>query len=270
MRCANCKISISGKYWSRDNKNYCPNCHENIRAKCSICKYNLSDKYYVIHSENVCLTCADTHNKCSVCDSYISHITNWGFRYSDERNICGLCEKSSIEKLGANNHYEKVSSFLTSIGFIFQSNHLPKILLVGKEELGNRVGYIRYNYYEKNFHNVYKDFEIRILCGLPEIIFLSILTHELFHMYCRLNAIEKLSNAEEEGLANLMQYLYLKSLIPRDKHEELLINHYKKAMLENTDPIYGQGFRDIKILYDNDGINSIFRLIYKKVIKIKS
>lgn len=99
-------------------------------------------------------------------------------------------------------------------------------------------------------------FEIHIIEGLSKLDFAEVLGHEIMHTWLNQNRIVIKNEANLEGLCNYASYLVLSSI--DTAYSMSLI----ERMMQNPDPIYGDGFRNVKREIDQIGLNNyLFRLI---------
>ena len=89
--------------------------------------------------------------------------------------------------------------------------------------------------------------EILIHENLPDLVFKGVLAHELLHSWITLYAI-RLPDNEEEGFCNLGKFLVIRQ--EKSKKADYLIQW---TLEENTDPIYGDGYRLMKKRLDKLG-----------------
>ena len=89
-------------------------------------------------------------------------------------------------------------------------------------------------------------FTIYMLCNLSKLFFADVIAHEMLHIW---QYQHRLSPPEDlcEGFCNLGSY-YVLEHIGGPEAEELM-----RAMNANPDPVYGEGFRKIKAIYDKGG-----------------
>lgn len=97
-------------------------------------------------------------------------------------------------------------------------------------------------------HNVY------MLDGLHKVIFGGVLAHELLHVWQNEHHIV-LPKVLCEGFCNLGSYLLYRS-IENDMTNVLVIN-----MMKDPDPIYGDGFRQVKALFEGEAKGNLSRTV---------
>ncbi|KAF2324497.1 hypothetical protein GH714_014838 [Hevea brasiliensis] len=104
---------------------------------------------------------------------------------------------------------------------------------------------------------------ILILFGLPRLLTGSILAHEMMHAWMRLKGFQHLSQDVEEGICQVLAYMWLESQLrtgsgsnvasssasraskrgARSPFERKLGEFFKHQIESDTSPVYGDGFR---------------------------
>ncbi len=99
--------------------------------------------------------------------------------------------------------------------------------------------------------------EIRILCGLPKILFIGVCIHELGHAWLHLNNITELPAIDEEGFCEMLSFAYYNG------SDDKRASYFCKSIESKCDPIYGDGFRKVLALQRRYGfapfINALLR-----------
>lgn len=80
-------------------------------------------------------------------------------------------------------------------------------------------------------------FRIEVLAGLPESRFAAVCAHELGHIYMYRHGFPRLAPPINEGLCELCESVWLDFLGDEASLEQL------HALLQNSNPVYGGGFR---------------------------
>jgi len=219
---------------------------------CCICKEALSGK--VIH---------DTWNNgahlthqvlfCNSCDRILSRYTSGGgYQYSDGRMICGLCKKIAItDSVSGNKCRRKVLGLLEKVGFLGIPKNIEIVLahpqsLAAHSRKRNTHGLTLSHFHFSDYKRVGITHQVGILFGLPKIEFEAVMAHEFLHVWQHENNI-KFSSLYAEGLCELGGYL----VYSEDKSE--LAQHFLKRMMDNKDPVYGNGFRLMQKRLENRG-----------------
>jgi len=101
---------------------------------------------------------------------------------------------------------------------------------------------------------------ILILHGLPRLLFCSVMAHECTHAMFRLSDYPPMNLQVEEGLCQLISYLWLQgegggkgASHPREKERVYYIN----KIFEEPSEVYGQGFRDAFEAYTKYGLKRV-------------
>jgi len=94
---------------------------------------------------------------------------------------------------------------------------------------------------------------VLVLGGLPPVYLENVLAHELGHVWLFIERIDDLPEDLEEGLCNLFAYLlHQEQTSPEARHCMQLLD-------ENPDPIYGDGFRRARAIYEQRGLPALLR-----------
>ena len=96
---------------------------------------------------------------------------------------------------------------------------------------------------------------ILVLSGLPRLLCGSVLAHECFHAFVRgVQNVHHLSLDVEEGLAQLMAYLWLERQRPSSAWEVELRAYHLNMIHEHSSLTYGDGFRAAYQTYHKWGL----------------
>ncbi|WP_290539806.1 protein DA1 [Alistipes sp.] len=102
-------------------------------------------------------------------------------------------------------------------------------------------------------------FEIHVIEGLSKLDFAEVLGHEMMHTWINQNGIEIKKEADLEGLCNYASYLVLSS-VDTDYSASLI-----KRMMQNPDPVYGVGFRNVKCEVDQIGLDNYLSRLRRSI-----
>lgn len=213
----------------------CPICHSVLLGEIS----------YDFWGNQFCFRHHKEFNHCFSCSRLVTAaLTQGGLTYPDGRVICGICRKSEIVRPEqARLIADEVKAHLENSGIRFGNFSVP-LRFVDQAEL------VRMS----NSHSTQKPtgltriqsmmgggeqrvIDILILFGLPEEHTASVLAHELGHAWMSLNHFPELNEMVCEGIAELIDYFWLKSLNSMESRFRIDL---KK---QNSDPIYGAGFQ---------------------------
>ena len=229
---------------------------------CTICLQVLIGEYSVDAWQNPFHTHHENNGIfCNSCSRIISQgITQGGFRYTDGRHLCSLCQVSVVEDDSTiYASYASVMMQLEGAGIREILGNIP-IELINLIELNETFGQSHGNL--KGFTHTNHDngaqppYTIFMLSGLPRIEFEAVLAHELLHVWVHQNKIT-LSLASIEGFCNLGSYLIYKN----DNTQFSRI--HLKAMDTSKDIVYGNGYREMKVQLQKLGWKKLIRnLLY--------
>ena len=137
--------------------------------------------------------------------------------------------------------------------------HIP-VLIISKEQMYQESGDRRTVglAYTQTFYDGEQAFEIHIISGLTKLDFAEVLAHEIMHTWINQNRINITSDADLEGLCNYASYIVLRSV--NTTYAQNLIS----AMMCNPDPIYGEGFRNVKSMIEEIGFNEYLYILRGK------
>ncbi len=250
-RCNFCNQHLQEEYYSHKNSQYHPHCFKNeILPKCQICLQPLENEYLVDAWGNPFHT---HHEKegiyCTSCSRIISEtVTHGGYRLSDGRYLCSLCESNTISKLHEiRDSRDTVLKNLSKIGINISTTDIP-ITIVSRNSLNELSGalasstlkgFTHYSFLKTPLGKINKQFHIYVLDRLPKIEFHAVLAHEYFHVWLFENSVE-LPSQEREGFCNLASaYIY-------ELDNTTFSNIHLESMYADLDPDYGEGFRLMK------------------------
>lgn len=220
---------------------------------CSICG-NVTHHYIRDHWGNV--ACVSHGHVCSYCGSIdntgksydLTYVINGEMRPSPSW-MCLRCSDSIVKSVA------DVERCRSEVMAIFSANGINGIpadipILISdlrKEEQDMGHGLFGLNISHISASRSRYSCEVIIHQNLPYVMFKGILAHELLHSWVRLYSIQLPQN-EEEGLCNLAKYLVLKQ--DKSLQAKYLIDWF---LVNNRDPVYGEGFRLMKKRLDKLG-----------------
>ena len=88
---------------------------------------------------------------------------------------------------------------------------------------------------------------IAVLRGLPSTLFRGVCVHELGHAWLTLQGIRGLPSWAEEGFCELLSYRFYGELNTDESR------HHAEGIEKNPDPVYGEGFRRVRVMADRLG-----------------
>ncbi|UCD94806.1 MAG: protein DA1 [Candidatus Zixiibacteriota bacterium] len=259
-KCAYCGRIIEDRSVLYKGMSYHRDCFENhVALKCTLCGEIITGEYLqdfwgnAYHSSH-----KGEFPQCESCGRFISEeITGGGSRYPDGRHICNLCKSKALTDLDrAGEVFDKVKLQLAGENIRIEDDDI-KLHLVDKNQLkemsgedsDSQKGYTRYKYTKIGNHQAAKHFDIYVLDAMPEMNFISIAAHELMHVWQHENSPAKNDPAFCEGSCNYASFLVLKHY--SGEIAEYLIDNLNR----DDDKIYGDGFRRVKKLAEDHGLD---------------
>lgn len=254
-RCDHCGQSINGKYTHDSEGRYHPECYTQRHGLiCAICSETIQGKYLYDHWGN------KTHvehadgpvRQCHVCARLMSATAAQGGRVLlDGRALCSACHSTEVSTF-----QEIQAAKLDVIGQMHQAgfDYIPdyiKVELSQDQQLlnqrmqasptGNIHGFTRTAQRNIPGYGLILEHSISVLSGLPRVAFMSVLSHELLHVWIHENKLSHLSHAEVEGFCNLGAALILKEAL--NSKDAPLAEVLLRRMSEDKDLAYGEGYR---------------------------
>lgn len=190
-----------------------------------------------------------------ICTSCGNQIQSKDVHLSDGRGICAKCLPAIVK---TQQHVlwvkERVISILEKYGINDISKNIP-IKVVPTIELAKvqnstainimQLG-LTYTKITVGSFNSKMEHQIYIIEGLHKILFAGTLAHEYLHVWQNENSIS-LPPSLTEGFCNMGSYVVYQAI-------NTDLSHYLlKNLEENQDPIYGDGFREVKEIYNKAG-----------------
>jgi hypothetical protein len=261
--CNICGLAIGGEYTYDDEGKYHSHCFKNAKLpSCSVCTLPLEGKYLIDNWDNVAHINHNGYktNLCHSCSRIISPKTsNGGVKYADNRYVCGICRITEVVSDDQINlSKQRVINQLHEAGFDYIPNYIS-VSLSDKNNLNKRLGvnleqnshgYTKTIVKKENKKVISTEHSIFILYGLPRLKFEGVLAHELIHVWLNERDI-KMPKKDIEGFCNLGAALIYQ------KDGTANGNSYLKSMSEDSDPVYGDGYRKMSRKLQNLGWKSL-------------
>lgn len=221
---------------------------------CCICGQEITGSYYTdiykrpacgLHHQTICYCCG------RFCDPAKSRFVP---RYG---HFCGHCEQrkvtaeSAVRMAGVINKFYRENRILTPPYKLYIVD-TDQMFHHGKSTGTNPVGLATWRHAppaENRRTNV-----VYLLDSLSRTLAASVMAHEVLHLW-QYERYIKAPQVISEGFCNLGSYLFLQYI----NREESL--HHGEMMMRDRDPVYGQGFRDIKAEFDKGGWKGVVSLL---------
>lgn len=266
-KCGHCGESLAGQeYVKTENGQYHESCYfEHVALKCDICSQPITGNYtedywgnkYHSHHENEL-------ERCDYCGRLMAeHITRGGYVYDDGRHICGICNETAVSTIGeAENIGREIQRFLAAEGISVDVSKIP-LHLVDRKRLGilsgtvspHEMGFCHSVTTTRNDQIIARSDDIYILYGVPARTFEGILAHEMLHAWVHRNAKEELPKKVSEGMANYASYLVF------SQYDDKIAEYHMSSMMESNDPVYGDGFREVKRSVERYGLRRVLESV---------
>jgi hypothetical protein len=271
VTCAYCGKAIVGDYLKAEGQLYHDSCYRDfVQTRCAICGGRINGEYEVdLFGNEFHAAHARELKRCSVCNRLICEpLTRGGMVYGDGRPVCNICYKGAV----FNNSqimelYRAVSATLKTIGLRINAGDL-RVVGADKNMLRIHAG-AEYSDHMQGFCDISKttktvngkpvstktDYQLYVLNGMPVIYTEAVIAHELMHIWLQQNTANIHEEKLKEGACNFVSFKFLQ--MRNTPEAELQI-----VMLEkDPDPIYGDGFREVKARFLNSSFSSFLNYL---------
>lgn len=233
--------------------------------KCTICNSDIRGRYLIdAWQQPICAH--HTVEYCSACGRFVKPSD---LHLPDGRCLCSFCQPSIVT---TPQHIEwveiRVRAILASHGITDISQNVP-IHIVSPAEMARKNRSKQINllqpgltltaqmmglFFSKCRHTIY------MFDYLPKVQFAGVLGHEMLHVWQNEKGIS-LPPPLTEGFCNVGSYVVYQSI------GNELAKYYVKRLEENTDPVYGDGFKEVKRIYAErqDLLKTVERISYMKL-----
>ncbi|MBZ0263947.1 hypothetical protein K8I28_04695 [bacterium] len=272
-RCAECNRPIDGAYLKHDGKVYHESCYrDNIAKVCIVCNQAIvtGSSLHNEWGEHIHAEHKPWVEHCNSCNRFV--FSKHGYKLGDGRFQCPECSKTEIiRERDARRVMKEAYSKLAQYGIRITTpvdaiehqlvdskrlNHLHK-----SSGSGDQYGLTHSSYQSRNGKIVSRDFKIYILSNLPYEVYLSVVAHELFHVWQNEHDCDGGDAAWREGSANVASYLVLKDL------NNALAVHHIKQMDETEDINYGEGYRRALKFYQVRGMRPFLAEVERRCFR---
>jgi Protein DA1/LIM domain len=267
--CASCARPIVGaSFHTHEGAPYHIACYEReIAPHCVYCGRALIGDFLVDQwGQQFCSEHQGQYPRCAFCGRLVP----------DGRPVpgieqvrCPVCSVSAVEeKEAAKPIYSEVIRWVGSQGLRY--NSLPLSLeICGAETLARHfqshtqshsLGATMTTTYSRQDGQLLR-IEVKgiaVLLGLPEMLFRGVTVHELGHVWLVVQGIRDLPSWAEEGFCELLSYRYYRE---QNTPESA---YHAQSIERNPDPIYGDGFRRMRLLADKYGFSRLLTELQTK------
>jgi len=293
VRCVACDQVIEGKYIKIDGKPYHPD-----HFVCDYCLKPIREEYRTLNQRNYHLSCYEQHvvMVCYVCNRAIESDgmrDRWGNlfhaqhqneykqcdfcgrlifrefvaghrRFSDGRELCGQCAMTAVTTdAAAETLMTRAARCLAMDGIRVDVKDITVLLLnldrmqtvtnTPGRHVSGATDYASYIDARGRIENRGGNFYL--LEGMPEVEMLAVVAHELMHVWQGSRNPLQEDDILREGSANYAAYLVMRRI--ESKQSAFMI----MRLTEDTDLVYGEGFRRVKHYADKHGVDGLIELI---------
>ncbi len=267
LRCASCGKLISGTYQIADGNAYHSDCYrEHIAPHCVYCHKPLVERYLRdVLGDTYCSEHQEQYPRCTFCGRLIAlqqQTSGWN-AYGVTR--CPVCRASAIEVVEqAQPLFQTCKQWVGREGLRF--NQLPLRLemhdrafltgLLRDRSVNHPLGVTLSSKQTRNGTILRSQIDgVAVLVGMPATLFAGVVLHELGHVWLTVHQIEQLPSWAEEGFCQLLSYRYYSSLNTPESR------YHAERLESDTDPVYGEGFRKMRILSDRLGFQRLIEIL---------
>lgn len=229
--CAYCGKSLMGQYlidhWGTQ---FCPE-HQQHYPSCAFCGRLVPNQLASAAREISCSVCQSsavqaTTDARPLFSRVVHWVTNQGLFYNSLPLSLELCDQSRLAEL-LNEHGQTHPRGATTSSTYTQDGRVTRAKVDG----------------------------IAVLQGLPAVLFQGVTAHELGHVWLIVHGIQSLPNWGEEGFCEYLSHRYYCDLnTPEGRYHAVCIEN-------NTDPVYGEGFRRVRVLADASGFPRFLEIL---------
>ncbi|CAB4944132.1 MAG: protein DA1 [Actinobacteria bacterium] len=209
---------------------------------CGECHSIPNGQYWISFRGRVVCVRHPVRRRCSFCFTVTPKPTGW-IQLGPETLRCPDCSSGAVDTPElAGRHMRRVRSDLEALGFGLRNKVRVEVNcfdeLQASSSLPNTV-------FGLTLHQMTTDQRlgnatlIRVLKGLPGAHFGMVTVHEAMHAWMGENGVDPASDQHREGTCDLLAYEWLR------RRRTSFARRVADSMLENPDPIYGEGLRQM-------------------------
>ncbi|HLI69825.1 MAG TPA: protein DA1 [Ktedonobacteraceae bacterium] len=265
--CAYCSQPISGSYVESSGRAYHTECfREHVVPHCVYCGKSLSGRYLVDAWGNTyCPEHQQEYPRCSFCGRLIPPAQQTPGWDDFESLRCSVCRSTAIEtSVQAQPLFQQCKQWIAQQGFRFNQLPLSLVLrdrttlagMLQGRAVNHPLGVTLSSTRVQNGYALGSHIEgVAVLQGMPATLFAGVVLHELGHVWLTAHGIERLPAWAEEGFGQLLSYRYYTDL------NTLEARYYAGSLENDTDPIYGDGFRQMRALAERVGFRQLLETL---------
>ncbi|MBI6545701.1 MAG: hypothetical protein HY692_02845 [Cyanobacteria bacterium NC_groundwater_1444_Ag_S-0.65um_54_12] len=207
---------------------------------------------------------------CDVCGRLTCHeIGGGGVRIGDGRHLCRYCLRTAVQDDSkALKRFRAVREQLAGWGMAIPGADIPlrlvdlsgmQRLLRAKSQLASKrvSGFTQMQSEIVGGSVRQRQVVIYMLSYLPQELFDGTAAHELGHAWAFFAGCPQHQPALSEGACNYLRWRI------HELHDGPEAQFFMKGMLEERDPVYGQGFRRVKNYVERSGFAALLKLLQR-------
>lgn len=172
----------------------------------------------------------------------------------DQRSICGECAADAVDSGRESRRIMvRVADMLKRHAINVELRRVT-VTLVDQSALagsGTTMGLTRSHWTTRWGKRKFERATIRVLSHLSEPLFESVVAHELVHVWVAQNFNRNLKPCKEEGACQLASDLVLA------ENADQRAAYFRKKLMINPDPVYGECFRMAAKLAKDEGVQEV-------------
>ena len=183
----------------------------------------------------------------------------------DREISCSVCQSSAVEtSTEARPLFSRVTHWISRQGLVYNNLQLS-LELCDRDRLAQLLneygqthsrGATTSSTYTQNGRVMRATVNgIAVLQGLPAVLFQGVAVHELGHVWLIVHGIQNLPHWGVEGFCEYLSHRYYGDLNTSESH------YHAMCIEDNADPIYGEGFRRVRVIADSLGFSRFLEIL---------
>lgn len=258
-RCDYCGKPLLGQYQTYQGKSYHPECfRDHVAPRCVYCGKPLTGEYMVNYwGEHYCKEHQKQYPACAFCGRLVPPQQQEVGPNKSGSVRCPICRANAIGTMNqAQPVFAHLQQWMSDNGMMYNSIPLSLELCdraklneyMGDHSEPHMLGITMSTTHTVDGQEVRTEVDrIAVLSGMPTMLFQGVTIHELGHAWLVIQGIKGLPPWAEEGFCELLSYRYYAQLNTPESR------YHVKSIVENLNPIYGEGFRLVRSIADRMG-----------------
>lgn len=266
--CAGCSQPIGGAgFYEHQGRPYHPDCYARyIAPRCAYCGRPLTGQYLIDPwGTRFCPEHQGQYPSCRFCGRLVPP-HHQGSSGQTEGVRCPVCRAQAIESIAqARPLFARLVQWVNGQGLLYNNLNLH-IELRNRQQLAQllrqpndtrSLGATLHTTYTENGRVVRTEVNgVAILRGLPATLFQGVTVHELGHAWLAVHGVVDLPDWAEEGFCELLSYRFYTQMDTTESR------YHATGIEQQTDPVYGEGFRRIRNLARVVGFQHLIKTLH--------